>query len=379
MYCFWKSIIAPIFGILKPRVIVEIGSDHGNNTKNLMEYCQKFEGIVHAIDPLPKFDVSKWSEKYKDAAVFHVELSLNALPKINRIDAVLIDGDHNWYTVFHELKLIEKSAKRSKHPFPLILLHDIGWPYGRRDLYYNPDNIPETYRKPYKKLGIKPGEGDLAKLGGLNPHLYNAIYENDLQNGVLTAIEDFLEGSDVDFELIKIPAISGLGILFPVDLGVNNPDFCDFIRSLQVSPAISSLIEQIESARIDSEVTKNETKALKGIAVDQLREQVAKLEQSHTIAENELTQLRSDIETSKESFIEKDRAIADLTNSLVASNQKKEALKGEITQLTSSVEISSRTLIEKDREVAELTNRLTAKGQENAVAQQKIEDLILDI
>lgn len=379
MYRFWKPIIEPIFSILKPRTVVEIGIDQGNNTRNLVQYCLKHDSTLHAIDPFLKLNVEKWKKEYGDALVFHRGLSLNELSHIDHIDAVLIDGDHNWYTVFHELKLIEKGATRNRHSFPLVLLHDIGWPYGRRDLYYNPDNIPEAYRKPYKKLGIKPGNAELAEQGGLNPHLYNAIYENDFQNGVLTAVEDFLEDAKIDFELIKIPAISGLGILFPNDLKANNPDFRIFLEALATPPVINDLIVQIENSRIDSEVARHEIKKLKDLEVDQLGKQAVKLEQSQRIAEKELIQFRSDIEASSKTLIEKDREIAELTNRLAESDQVKDMLRDEIEGLKSSVQTSKETLLEKDRTIADLTYGLAAKDREKAEAQRKIEDFRLDI
>ncbi len=64
---------------------------------------------------------------------------------------MFLDGDHNWYTVFHELRLIEEHCQRNERLFPLVLLHDLGWPYGRRDLYYNPETIPAEYRQPYAR------------------------------------------------------------------------------------------------------------------------------------------------------------------------------------------------------------------------------------
>ena len=72
------------------------------------------------------------------------------------MDVVLIDGDHNWYTVFNELRLIEEMSRLKGFPMPLVMFHDIGWPYGRRDMYYNPSDIPEEFRQPIGKGGLMP-------------------------------------------------------------------------------------------------------------------------------------------------------------------------------------------------------------------------------
>ena len=87
---------------------MEVGSDQGVNTANLLEFCRQTGATLHVIDPAPGYDVSKWQSEYGDCLVFHKELSLNALPSIENFDVVLIDGDHNWYTVFNELKTLER-------------------------------------------------------------------------------------------------------------------------------------------------------------------------------------------------------------------------------------------------------------------------------
>ena len=37
---FWDIIISHIFNEVKPRLIVEIGSDTGLNTKKILDYCK---------------------------------------------------------------------------------------------------------------------------------------------------------------------------------------------------------------------------------------------------------------------------------------------------------------------------------------------------
>ena len=255
---FWKVIIEPVLQIVQPKSIVEIGSAEGKNTANLLEFCEQNGATLHAIDPLPKFDVAAWEEKYGKRFVFHQSLSLNAIPQIEQFDFVLIDGDHNWYTVFNELKLIENRCTALSQPFPLVMIHDIGWPYGRRDLYYNPENIPEAFRKPHKKAGIRPDSPDLLEEGGLNRHLYNSIYENDLQNGVLTAVEDFLKEPEQRIQLVKLPGLSGLGILVPMDLKGQKKELSEFLKKFELSPVVNQYFEMIENERSNVEVLLSE-------------------------------------------------------------------------------------------------------------------------
>jgi hypothetical protein len=92
------------------------------------------------------------------------------LDGIHDVDAVFLDVDHNWYTVYHELKLLENTALKGGSPPPMIALHDVDWPDTRRDMYYDPDSIPDAHRQPHRRLGVAPGETELIA-GGMNSDL----------------------------------------------------------------------------------------------------------------------------------------------------------------------------------------------------------------
>lgn len=257
MNVFWETVTSPLLDILKPKTIVEIGVKRGKNTKNLLEYCRQNEAVLHAIDPLPEVDEYAWQQQYGGHLIFHRSLSLGALPHIRSMDMVLIDGDHNWYTVFTELKLIEKHAENEKRAFPLVLLHDVGWPYGRRDLYYGPENIPADFRKPYQKKGMTPDSTELMPSGGLNSNLNNAIYEHTPQNGVCTAVEDFMKETDLQLEFVTLPAYHGLGLLFLSGLR-QHPGYSQFVDLLTAAHPLLKMLDQIEKTRILQAVEKVE-------------------------------------------------------------------------------------------------------------------------
>jgi len=291
MQRLWNSLLEPVLTLLEPRDVVEIGADQGANTRNLLAFCQRAGATLHSIDPAPKFDVEAMKREHGERFDFHQGLSLNALPRIARMDAVLIDGDHNWYTTYNELKLIERAARREGRPFPLVFLHDIGWPYGRRDLYYDPETIPPAFRKPYQKRGVKPGLDGLAERGGLNPHLNHSIYENDLQNGVLTAIEDFLEECGEKIDFIRIPAINGLGVLLPRELKASNRPLAGLLRRLTPTPALRKVFDEAEAVRMETEVDRSEKRAWLG----KLQERVAAHQAAEESLKAELEELRADV------------------------------------------------------------------------------------
>ena len=255
---FWETVTGPMLELLQPETIVEIGSAQGINTERLLEFCRQNGATLHVVDPAPGYDAEEWQQKHGDQLVFHRDLSLRALPEIGGFDVVLIDGDHNWYTVSNELKLIEKTCEDLSQDFPLVMLHDIGWPYGRRDLYYDPGTIPDEHRKPYEKKGILPGVPGLVEEGGMNRHLNNAVREHEPEDGVLTAVEDFLDETGSEIDLLELPGIHGLGILVPMPLRERNSDLAEFLEKLNFSPFVARYVQGIEKARLELDIHQQE-------------------------------------------------------------------------------------------------------------------------
>ena len=251
MYRFWKSLTLPILKALKPEIIVEVGSYRGDNTKLLWDFCKKHSIMLHIIDPAPSFSKEDICGANETKGVFlHKKLSLDALPAIQNIDVALIDGDHNWYTVYHELKTLIERAKIDKTPFPLVLFHDVAWPYARRDLYYNPETIPEEFRHEYAQKGILPGCTSLLN-PGFNSSNNNALHEGGPRNGVLTAIEDFLDETNEAMHFYTIPAFNGYGIL----VAETHFTFCPGLRKqlagLLPSEHVRLLIADLEKDRLE--------------------------------------------------------------------------------------------------------------------------------
>lgn len=209
----WPHITRPMVDTIEVRTIIEIGSEHGTGTKAIANYARHRRAILHAIDPAPTFNVNALRQEFAEHLVYHVGLSLNVLPALGRFDVALIDGDHNWYTVYHELKLIEAAHQDDPARYPLLFFHDVGWPYGRRDLYYDIDTIPEHGRQPSARGGIVPNQSALQADNGLNPELLHAIHEGGPRNGVRTAIDDFMSESGVDLDFLFLPILYGFGAM----------------------------------------------------------------------------------------------------------------------------------------------------------------------
>ncbi|MEM6786676.1 MAG: class I SAM-dependent methyltransferase [Myxococcota bacterium] len=257
LLAFWSDVLRPLFDALEPRVVVEIGSEHGKTLARVLEWVRVRASepaspqptVVHSVDPAPRYDVAAWQAAHPSLRV-HRQPSLEVLAEVGPADVVLVDGDHNYYTVRRELALIEQIHREAPGapPPPAVFLHDVGWPYARRDLYYEPTRIPEAHRHPWARGGVHPTEKELVP-HGMNAHLCHARIEGGPANGVLTAVEDHLAESTVAYRTARVPAAFGLAILVPV---ARAPEGTDAARRIATwaTPEVERFIERLEMARI---------------------------------------------------------------------------------------------------------------------------------
>jgi hypothetical protein len=209
MQDFVKSFVIPVLAKRRSSRVCEIGASLGESTQLLAELPSS---AVLVIDPCLDCDLS-----VRFAGNPHVTvkkgISLKVLPELREaFDCILIDGDHNWYTVYHELKAISDQDLLKRGG--IVFFHDVEWPYGRRDMYYQPETIPQEYRHSCAQKGIVRGQSELSEHNGFNPGLWNASHEGGTRNGVLPAIEDFLCEHKGEYEFFRVRADSGLGIMY---------------------------------------------------------------------------------------------------------------------------------------------------------------------
>jgi hypothetical protein len=115
MFPFWNTAIAPVLAAAGARRLVEIGALRGDNTRQIIEHLGP-ETELHVIDPVPDFDPAEHEAMFPGQYIFHRDLSLNVLGNLPPMDAALIDGDHNWYTVYNELRLLAEVADKNGAP-----------------------------------------------------------------------------------------------------------------------------------------------------------------------------------------------------------------------------------------------------------------------
>ncbi|MBW3650850.1 MAG: class I SAM-dependent methyltransferase, partial [Actinobacteria bacterium] len=194
------------------RQVVEIGGEDGTFTRELVAWGRSRGAKVVCIDPSPRDSLEELARADESLSLVR-EPSVDALTSLPPCDAYLIDGDHNYFTVRKELQLIAAAAPEGR--FPLVFLHDVGWPCGRRDQYYNPDLIPPEDRHEYTwDRGVVVGHPGVVEGGFRGEGAFAAaVREGGPRNGVLTAVEDFRrERPALSFHVV--PAIFGLGVIF---------------------------------------------------------------------------------------------------------------------------------------------------------------------
>jgi cephalosporin hydroxylase len=249
MFKLWDVAIAPVLAAGRARRVVEIGALHGDMTRRMLDFLGP-DAELHVIDPAPNFDPAEHEAAFAGHYHFHHDLSLNVLPTLPAVDAALVDGDHNWYTVHGELTLLAEAARTAGQPLPLLLLHDVGWPYGRRDLYYEPDRVPEEFRQPWARAGMREGEPGLLRTGGVNPTMCNAVREGGPRNGVMTALEDFLAEHDRPARLVVLPLFFGLAIVADEDRLAQEPALHAALDHLESDAGRHDLLAVGESIRL---------------------------------------------------------------------------------------------------------------------------------
>jgi cephalosporin hydroxylase/glycosyltransferase involved in cell wall biosynthesis len=253
MFPLWEDIIAPVIDAVSARRIIEIGALRGETTTRMLKRLGS-DCELHVIDPLPQFDPAEHEQAFPGRYRFHLGTSLEVLPDLPRADVVLIDGDHNWYTVYHELSLLAETARQARTPLPVLILHDVGWPYGRRDLYYSPERIPAGFRQPHRRAGMRPGQSMLVGNAGMNRDMANAEHEGGPRNGVMTALDDFVSEHPEPLRIVVVPIFYGLAIVAEDQVLGRHPALAALLDDLESDAGQPALIELAERIRVDEAI-----------------------------------------------------------------------------------------------------------------------------
>lgn len=223
------------------RSVMEVGAFAGDLTRVLVEWAGERGARVAAVDPAPQQGLIQLEREHAELELVS-ERSLKALRTMPVPDAVIIDGDHNYWTVSKELATIAERSVGAD--LPLLLFHDVAWPHGRRDDYFDPAEIPEQHRHPVvgDQGGLFPGDPGV-RPGGL-PYPRSAAREGGPRNGVLTAIEDFVYEQD-GLQLAVVPIFFGFGVVWH-----REAPWADEVATILDPWNRNPLLERLEQNRI---------------------------------------------------------------------------------------------------------------------------------
>jgi hypothetical protein len=277
-----------LFGCLDAigaKSVLEIGAYKGELTVELLDWADRSGAKVIALDPEPPEELLELGRQRPELEL-RLETSHDALRDIELPDAIVVDGDHNYYTLSEELRIVGERA--SGGMIPLMMFHDVGWPHARRDTYYVPERIPEEHRQPLAHdIYLAPSEPGVSEDGGL-PFVWAAEREGGPRNGTLTALEDFV-AHKAGLRLATVPAFFGFGVLWhtsapwasavaelldPWDRNV----LLARLEENRVSQIVERSRERLKLQRLNEEVTRR-SKA----QGDRLREKEAKIKKQQAL------------------------------------------------------------------------------------------------
>ncbi len=257
------ELLTACLDIASPRSVIEIGAYAGDVSTFLLKWAEPSGARLWAVDPSPQDELVALADERPDLQLVQ-ETSHQALRQLPRADAYVIDGDHNYYTVSEELRLIAAGA--GQDVLPLLLLHDVGWPHGRRDDYFAPEQIPEDFRQPtVEGGGLFPGIAEPQR-GGL-PYKFPAVKPGGPRNGVLTAVEDFV-GEHTALSLAILPAFFGLAVVWSRDAPYSE-QLVQLLGPLDRHP----IIERLEANRTFHLAAVHQQMAEAAAALESLRRQ----------------------------------------------------------------------------------------------------------
>ncbi len=282
---FWPRFIRPLVAAARPGRILEVGADFGWNTRHLLAFRRETGCRLDIVDPAPRPELADVLAPFA-GEYDHLPLkSLDAIPLLPTPDVALLDGDHNWHTVHGELvALFARAAETGARP-PIVLFHDVAWPYARRDMYYDPEEIPADQRRPYAYVGLAPGEPGVVE-DGMNAMLANALEEGGPRNGVLTALEDFVAEQAEAPDLHVLPFFNGLGILVPPARRTAELDavITGFTSSASLLESVAEverhhMLARVEVAKLEAALTRRTDALVRArVLLTERAERIAELE-----------------------------------------------------------------------------------------------------
>jgi uncharacterized coiled-coil protein SlyX len=200
----FREVFEIIFACRNISTVVEVGVESGKVSEL---YAELGASAVYCVDPHPT-DELRANLAGHDALHLVEKPSPQVLAELPPAELYVLDGDHNYAVVYQEISWIQRHA-----PDAVIVLHDVLWPCGRRDLYYQPSSVPPSDQHPASADGPTVWHDELTPAGLVGLGAFTvACHAGGERNGVLTAVEDAI-AHEGDWHLAVVPAVFGMGVL----------------------------------------------------------------------------------------------------------------------------------------------------------------------
>jgi hypothetical protein len=225
--------------------VCEIGIEAGGLTQLLLNDLASQEKHYIGIDPtIPETLRGRANER----TAFREARSLEVLADVPPCDLYIVDGDHNYATVRAELELIQKTTDSAA----IVVLHDVGWPCGGRDMFYEPDRANRAVEE---GKGPVPGRDQLETWGiAAEEGIAWATAAEGPGNGIRAAIDGVRMTWGKQPKWMVFPPIFGLGILW--DEAAIGEDCAAVLASWGAAvDQLRPLLEDLERNRLELLVT----------------------------------------------------------------------------------------------------------------------------
>jgi hypothetical protein len=377
---WWSSVIGPLLDGGQPQTILVVGLDHGPLADRLVDHVAD-EGILHAIPSHPEFEPSDALDSVGKRFTLHDGPALEELETVADVDLAILAGEPNWYTVFHQLRALERRSLEDGHPFPVVVVHNVRWPYGRRDMYPDPERIPEEFRQPWERRGVIPGSAKLVP-DGMFAERNHAVLEHGPRNGVRTAVDDFIADSYRRWRFADLPGLDGIGVLVSSDRLEARPELEQALERFAGAEFLSGHVKEIELARVTSAAESQRARAEADVLASrsdafeiELRTRVRAHER--LLSEHDTLQARLDEleRLHRESEAEHGR----LAHQLAEMERASQAVLGEQAALAARAQELEAQLGERERELTAATGTAEETKARLAAVETELEESLAEL
>lgn len=351
--CF-ATVIEPLLSGFEPQTIAEVGAGHGRLASRLLRCAPPAGVTIHAIDPSPGAALLELAAADPRVKVY-VARGTDALGRIGAVDLLLLDGDPNWSTTLAEIELAVARSREAGLPAPVIVVHGVHWPFGRRDGYHAADAPAAPLRREAAAAGLAPGRARPVD-GGLRLAPFVAIEEGGARNGVMTAVEDFVAGDRADWVLVDLPGYGGTAVLADAAHAARDARLRAVLAELRSTATVRRAARRAEAGRVEAELRAAALAGDRG-ALDELRATVRRLERAlvTTAARAELAALAPPAASGPD--------LALLEARLEAVGEERNRLHGEVRELVEHRAANAAARRQIERLEADLSERRHSDAQ----------------